>query len=61
MGFGLLSLLTWLPIVGGLVVLVLGDRWIVWGRRAALLTALVVFGLSIPLWTGFDTRTASVM
>ena len=31
MGFGLLSLLTWLPIAGGLVVLLIGDRGIVGG------------------------------
>ncbi len=59
-GFGLLSLLTWLPIVGGLVVLFLGDRGIKAGRWVALVTALVVFGLSIPLWTGFDTGTAAL-
>jgi NADH-quinone oxidoreductase subunit M len=57
-GFGLLSLLTWLPIAGGLVVLLLGDRNIVWGRRAALLTALVAFGMSIPLYAGFNVSTA---
>ncbi len=49
MGFGLLSLLTWLPIAGGLVVLVLGDRGIRAGRWVALATAVVVFGASIPL------------
>jgi len=53
-GFGLLSLLTWLPIVGGLVVLFLGDRAIKAGRWVALATAVVVFGASIPLYTGFD-------
>jgi NADH-quinone oxidoreductase subunit M len=53
-GFGLLSLLTWLPIVGGIVVLALGDRGIKAGRWVALATAVVVFGASIPLYTGFD-------
>ncbi len=57
MGFGLLSLLTWLPIAGGLVVLLLGDRGIRLGRWVALTTAVVVFGASIPLWTQFDTST----
>jgi NADH-quinone oxidoreductase subunit M len=57
MGFGLLSLLTWLPIVGGLVVLFIGDRGIKAGRWVALATAVVVFGASIPLWTGFDPAT----
>ncbi|MEO8063093.1 MAG: NADH-quinone oxidoreductase subunit M [Pseudomonadota bacterium] len=53
-GFGLLSLLTWLPIVGGLVVLFIGDRGIKAGRWVALATAVVVFGASIPLYSGFD-------
>ncbi len=59
-GFGLLSLLTWLPIVGGLIVLFLGDRGIKAGRWVALATAVVAFGASIPLWTEFDTATASL-
>jgi NADH-quinone oxidoreductase subunit M len=53
-GFGLLSLLIWLPIAGGLVVLFIGDRGIKAGRWVALATAVVVFGASIPLYTGFD-------
>src|SRR5688572_941430 len=57
MGLGLLSLLTWLPIAGGLVVLFLGDRGIKLGRWVALATAVVVFGASIPLWTQFDPAT----
>ncbi len=58
-GIGLLSLLTWLPIVGGLVVLFMGDRSIKAGRWVALITALAVFGLSIPLYTDFDVGTAA--
>src|SRR4051812_7420384 len=54
MGFGLLSLLTWLPIAGGLVVLLLGDRAIAAGRWVALGTAVVAFGASLPLYGGFD-------
>src|SRR5262245_9030928 len=57
MGFGLLSLLTWLPIAGGIAVLLLGDRGIKLGRWVALATAIVVFGASIPLWTGFNPAT----
>src|SRR5688572_2446949 len=55
--FGLLSLLTWLPIAGGLLVLFLGDRGIKLGRWVALATAVVVFGASIPLWTQFNAGT----
>src|SRR5690348_12446086 len=57
MGFGLLSLLIWLPIAGGLVVLLLGERNINLGRWVALATSVVVFGVSIPLWTHFDPGT----
>jgi len=53
-GFGLLSLLTWLPIAGGLVVLFIGDRGIKAGRWVALATAVIVFLASIQLYTGFD-------
>src|SRR5262245_31809107 len=60
MGFGLLSLLTWLPIAGGLVVLLLGDRAIRVGRWVALATAVVTFGASIPLWTHFSVSTADL-
>jgi NADH-quinone oxidoreductase subunit M len=58
-GPGLLSLLVWLPIIGGLLVLAVGDRRIHIGRWVALATALVVFGLSIPLYMGFDPGTAA--
>ena len=54
----LLSLVIWLPIIGGLVVLAIGAsgnnnavRW------AALVGSIVTFLVSIPLWTGFDTTT----
>ena len=54
----LLSLVIWLPIIGGLVVLAVGAggnnnavRW------AALVGSIVTFLVSIPLWTGFDTTT----
>lgn len=56
----LLSLLIWLPIIGGIAVLLvdrlgLGDvRW--W----ALGISALVFVASIPLWMGFDTGTAAM-
>jgi NADH-quinone oxidoreductase subunit M len=59
-GFGLLSVLIWLPILAGLVVLVLGDRAIVLGRWVALLAALATFLISIPAYTGFDTGTVGL-
>jgi NADH-quinone oxidoreductase subunit M len=59
MGFGLLSILTWLPIAGGIVVLLLGEKNIRIGRWAALATALAAFGMSIPLYLDFNSSTAA--
>ncbi|NBU26564.1 MAG: NADH-quinone oxidoreductase subunit M, partial [Gammaproteobacteria bacterium] len=56
-GMGLLSTLVWLPIVGGLVVLALGDARIGAARWVALVTAVAAFALSVPLYTGFDAST----
>jgi NADH-quinone oxidoreductase subunit M len=57
---GLLSLLIWLPIVAGVVVLALGDRRIVTGKWVALIASLVTFVASLPLLAGFDSSTASL-
>jgi NADH-quinone oxidoreductase subunit M len=56
-GFPLLTFLTWLPIAGGIVVLLFGDRNIVAGRIVALVTAVVALLASIPLYTGFDASS----
>ncbi len=54
----LLSLLIWLPILGGAAVLLIGDKNADQTRWASLVIALVVFALSIPLYTNFDSSTA---
>jgi NADH-quinone oxidoreductase subunit M len=54
---GLLSLLIWLPIAGGLIVLMLGESRAAMGRWAALLFSVAAFVLSIPLFTQFDGST----
>lgn len=56
---GLLSLLVWLPILGGLVVLALGQSRVALGRWVALATSVVALALSVPLYQGFDTTTAA--
>ncbi|QDI04046.1 MULTISPECIES: NADH-quinone oxidoreductase subunit M [Xanthomonas translucens group] len=48
----LLTLLIWLPILGGVLILALRDAKA--ARWASLLVALLTFALSIPLLTGFD-------
>jgi len=57
----LLSLVIWLPIVGGVLVLLTGDdrnaplaRWISLG------VSIAAFVVSIPLYTNFDNATASM-
>jgi len=56
----LLSFVIWAPIIGGLFVLAVGDKD-PWGARpVALIVSLLTFLLSIPLYTGFDTTTASM-
>ncbi len=66
MNVGLLSILVWLPIFGGIAVLAAGrgrdaealgwrlDRWL------SLAVATAVFVLSVPLYTGFDSSTAAM-
>ena len=61
---GLLSVLIWLPILGGLVVLISGrstkgnalrvDRWL------ALVFSVSIFALSVPLYTAFDSATSAM-
>jgi len=57
---GLLSILIWLPILAGVVVLALGERRIGAGRWVSLIAALATLVLSVPLWTAFDTGTAAL-
>ena len=56
----LLSLLIWLPIVGGVVVLAVGDKQPAAARWVALLIAVVTFLLSLGLWTGFQLGTPAM-
>jgi NADH-quinone oxidoreductase subunit M len=54
----LLSLLIWLPIVGGLLLLAVGERAPV--RPLALLVSILTFLASLLLYTGFDATTAAM-
>jgi NADH-quinone oxidoreductase subunit M len=56
----LLSLLIWMPIFGGIAVLIAGDHRPALARWLSLLTALVTFLFSISLFTGFDRTTAAM-
>jgi len=50
----LLSLLIWLPILGGALTLMFGNGRPQAARWLALATALAALALSVPLFTGFD-------
>ena len=54
----LLSLLIWLPIIGGVVTLSFGDRRATQAKYFALMIAVVTLALSIPLYTGFNASSA---
>jgi NADH-quinone oxidoreductase subunit M len=54
----LLSLVIWTPIIGGLLVMLIGSgRSGLEAKVLSLLVALLTFAISIPLYTGFDTAT----
>ncbi|HTD29938.1 MAG TPA: NADH-quinone oxidoreductase subunit M [Steroidobacteraceae bacterium] len=57
---GLLSLLIWLPIGTGVLILLLGERNVVAGRWLALLGSLATLALVVPLWSSFDPSTAAL-
>ncbi|MEO7775347.1 MAG: NADH-quinone oxidoreductase subunit M [Steroidobacteraceae bacterium] len=56
----LLSILVWLPIATGLVVLILGEGRLAVARWVALIGSIITFVLSLPLWAGFDGDTAKL-
>ena len=57
----LLTLLVWTPIIGGLAVLLSGDKGdSIGAKRLALIVSIVTFVLSVPLFTGFDSGTAAM-
>ncbi|MDP9096655.1 MAG: NADH-quinone oxidoreductase subunit M, partial [Pseudomonadota bacterium] len=60
-GFPILSLLTWLPLVGVVFIMTVRGSDDVVARNArfgALWTSLIVFLLSLKLWFGFDQGEA---
>jgi len=55
----LLSLLVWLPIIGGFIVLTLNDR-VATAKWLSLIVSGLCLLLSVPLWTSFKTNTAAM-
>jgi NADH-quinone oxidoreductase subunit M len=58
--FPWLSLIIWLPIIGGIAVIVSGDKSAELSKRIALGVAVLTFLLSLTLWFGFDATTAEM-
>ncbi len=56
----LLSLVIWIPIFGGILVLAAGSRNALEARVLALLIAVLSFGISLPLLFDFNTTTAAM-
>jgi NADH-quinone oxidoreductase subunit M len=56
---GLLSVVIWLPIAGGLLTLACGDAHARSGRWVALLTSLATLACCVPIYLQFDPRTAA--
>ena len=56
----LLSILVWLPILGGALALALGNQRPQAARWLALTVAVATFALSVPLLTGFDHFTSAL-
>ncbi len=54
----ILSLLIWIPILGGMVVLTAGDNRPAVARWLALLVSLITLALGVPLVSGFDLSSA---
>jgi NADH-quinone oxidoreductase subunit M len=60
-GYPLLSVVVWLPIIFGLLVLATGnDRNAKLARFIALIGAILSFLVTIPLYTGFDRMTSAM-
>ena len=56
----LLSILTWLPIGGGVLVMLVGDARVSLARWLALAVAIAALLVSLPLYVHFDTATAAL-
>ncbi len=56
----LLSLTIWLPILGGSAVLFAGETNREGARNLALAISVLTFLVCLPLWSGFDTGTATM-
>ncbi|MGQ7844011.1 NADH-quinone oxidoreductase subunit M [Granulosicoccus sp. 3-233] len=57
MSFPILSLTIWLPILAGFLIIAMGDRP---ARKVAGIASILTFLVSLPLYFGFDSSTATM-
>jgi NADH-quinone oxidoreductase subunit M len=60
MSWPILSIVIWLPILGGVAVMAIGSERAQLAKQVSLVVSLLTFALSIPLWTGFDSSSAAM-
>ena len=60
MTWPILSIVVWLPIFGGIAVMLLGSERAPLAKQVALGTSIVTFVLSLPLWVHFDFDSAGM-
>src|SRR5690606_39225927 len=60
MDLPILSIVVWLPILAGLIVLAIGSERALLAKRVALAATVLTFIVSIPLYTGFDLTTSDM-
>ena len=56
--YPILSLVIWVPILAGVIVLLLGDRHRTLVRTVALVGAAAGLAVALPLWTHFDRQAS---
>ncbi len=56
----ILSVLVWLPIAAGLLLLLVGERGASASRWVALAATVATFAVSVLLWRDFDASTAAM-
>lgn len=60
MSQSLLTLLVFIPIIGGVLTIACGEQRRGLAKLLALATSILTLALCIPLWTGFDTSIATM-
>jgi NADH-quinone oxidoreductase subunit M len=60
MGFNILSMITFIPILGMLIIAIVPNRGEKSARLIALVTSLIMLGLSIVLWLNFNGAQGSM-